>query len=365
MGALVFSRDNQTAWQYCEQSRALFEELDDYWWTAETLLRLGDIIFALGDYAQQQAYIERALDLYKKAGNERGIAVALSLLGDSNNSQGRPEAALRLGLESLAVFRALDDPMGIGLCLRRIGHAKVHLGKLEEARQDTLQSASLFAEIGARRDESIAYIALAWVDMVEGNYARARTYAQKALDIVQHLGDQVLTALSLSILGSVILNGGAHQEALPLLREAVAISEQTVGSSDLAHEYAALGLAEWQAGLGKLARMHCFKGLRLAVQYTPWWEGLRVLSVCTLILADGENPQRAVELFSMLCSDPYFTYNAWFEDEIGKPMRTVMETLPADVVASALDRGKQLDLWETATVLLDELRILGWDEEVA
>jgi hypothetical protein len=53
--------------------------------------------------------------------------------------------------------------------------------------------------------------------------------------------------------------------------------------------------------------------------------------------------------------------SALLKDGIGKQVAALTADLPAEMVAAAFERGRSLDLWETAAEILDELGELGWE----
>ncbi len=60
---------------------------------------------------------------------------------------------------------------------------------------------------------------------------------------------------------------------------------------------------------------------------------------------------------------PFVGNSQLFADIAGKPMAAVADTLPPEVVVAAQARGRQLDWWETAETLLEELGKLGWSPQ--
>ena len=77
-----------------------------------------------------------------------------------------------------------------------------------------------------------------------------------------------------------------------------------------------------------------------------------------MVLAEEEDPglkERAVELYALASHHPFVAKAQLFEDIAGKYIVVATETLPPDVIAAAQERGLELDWWETAEALLNEL----------
>jgi hypothetical protein len=82
---------------------------------------------------------------------------------------------------------------------------------------------------------------------------------------------------------------------------------------------------------------------------------LQSLPAMALLLADGGEVERAVELYALALRSPYAANSRWFEDVTGKQIKAFSEMLPPEVVAAAQERGRVRDLEATVRELLDEL----------
>jgi hypothetical protein len=121
-----------------------------------------------------------------------------------------------------------------------------------------------------------------------------------------------------------------------------------------------LGLAQWNNGQGRQARAHAYESLRLAAQVVDPWSLLTSISTAVAILADGEDPERAIELHSMLMQDPLCAASRWYEDGVRPHVAAAIEKLPDEAVELALSRGISLDQQAEAQKLVNEVFELGW-----
>jgi predicted ATPase/transcriptional regulator with XRE-family HTH domain len=361
MGAAAAARDTESAESHYRRSLAFFEELGEQWYVAETLLGLGHIYLTQGNFAGQREAVQKALDTYRALGNVRGTAAALSMLADIDSYRGRPLSGLELGFEALATFRSLGDPAGIATCLSRIGMTYMSLGDVINARQVVNESLTLFEEMGSRRDQVIAHAFLCAIELMAGNYWQSHANAERSVAIATSLDDRFVLGVAVGFLGWAQLYIGNLSGALKTLREAVIITKQTGATMDSVRWYSQLALAQWKNGQGQQARSHCHLALHLAVQVVDAWSLLTSISSTLAILADGEDPVRAVELYSMLVQDSLCTASRWFEDGIKPHVTTAMNGLSDQVVDAALVRGRGFDLRKEAVRLADEISKLGWD----
>ena len=79
------------------------------------------------------------------------------------------------------------------------------------------------------------------------------------------------------------------------------------------------------------------------------------LSGIALLLADGGQEERAVEVYTLAARTPFVANSRWFEDIAGREIAAAALALPPEVAAAAEARGRVRDLWATVEELLVEL----------
>ena len=206
----------------------------------------------------------------------------------------------------------------------------------------------------------IAYSFLCAIELMAGDYRQAQANAERAVAIATALDDLFVLGVAVGFLGWAQHYTGDLTTALKTLREAVTITAQTGATMDQIRWYSQLGLAQWKNGQGRQARGHCYQSLNLSVQVADPWSLLTAISSTLAILAGGEDPVRAVELYSMLMQDSLCAASRWFADGIEPYVTGAIHELPDEVVAAALKRGEGYDQLEEATKLLGEVTELGW-----
>ena len=125
------------------------------------------------DRAPQE--LQRARDEAREAGDRRIEAWAVWGLSDIGVASGDWEGAARYGEESLALFRDLNDPFGIGwaLFMTASSDARQPRGDRPLARSRFREAIRLFAEFGDLTALAMHGRALARLEAAEGNYDRA------------------------------------------------------------------------------------------------------------------------------------------------------------------------------------------------
>ncbi len=365
LGMQETSHAVKAAQAHFQSSLAHFEALNEEWYQAKALLGLAHLCLTQGDFEGQRLYVQRALDIYRRLGNMRGVASALSMLADIDNYRRQPMGALDLGYEALSTFRMLNDPLGIATCLSRIGLSYINLGDVMNAREAVRESATLFQEVGSRRDLVIANAYLCAIELMAGNYQQADARARQASALAAELGDQFMVGVALSFLGFTQFCLEQRSDALKTLREAISVARRTGATMELARSQALLGLTQWRNGQGQQARAHCAESLRLAVEVGDPWSLLLSIGSSLVILATGDAPERALSLYSMLKNDPLCTTSRWFEDFIGAAVFNATSDLPIERIHAAAAEGSTMSQAEEAVLLLGEVAGLGWDPHLS
>jgi tetratricopeptide (TPR) repeat protein len=133
--------------------------------------------------------------------------------------------ALAAGERALACYRELADPRGIALAVTAVGQAQVCLGQISEGETLTAQAVQTARTLGAQKSLSIATEYLAFARHFVGDLPGARQRYGEALEGALSVGAERLaanTALSLAELefqcGDAATALRLVDEALPLLR---------------------------------------------------------------------------------------------------------------------------------------------------
>jgi transcriptional regulator with AAA-type ATPase domain/tetratricopeptide (TPR) repeat protein len=173
-----------------DASAALFREKGDAreFTVAEAGRAAVDV--ATGDLARARAALERARDLHADRGNTRSLAETLLRVSDLHLASGEADAAERIAVEALGLYRLLQDTEGESRSRVRRVHALVTLRRFTEAVREGRRAARSSA--GSRGDlAAFALLALGRallrVDRGEAGqvFERARDVAQGRPGYVQ------------------------------------------------------------------------------------------------------------------------------------------------------------------------------------
>ena len=200
---------------------------------AKALGKVGWLAEEQGDYEQARTAYEESLAIYRKVGDQKGIADSLGNLGSVASLQGDHVRATTLLEESVALLRRSENERDIARVLTK-------LGILALSRNNHTRAATLFGEalylvrkVGDVRGMAVALNNLGSTMLSSGNSQRAMTMFEEALAKNREVGDARGVAASLLNLGLAALTRADNERAEELLRESLktlpeAEDEQTV-----------------------------------------------------------------------------------------------------------------------------------------
>jgi hypothetical protein len=188
-----------------------------------------------------------------------------------------------------------------------------------------------------------------------GQYERVRALGCEELARTRQMEAWAFVGLTLVWLAQVSVATGEYREGSQTLHEAIPLLRRAG-----ARDYVGRGLSTWAhaaRGLGQTDQAWECAGhaLRLGLECEAVYSLLLALSAITLLLADRDQVEWAVELYALASRYPIVANSCWFEDVAGRHLATVAAGLPDDVREQAQARGQARDLWATARELLEEL----------
>lgn len=135
---------------------------------------------------------------------------------------GRTEEARKFYIQSLELFRKVEDQKGEGLALHSLGILEMHTGGVTVAKDYLTRSLHVRREIGDRQGEAQALNSLGLLAL-EIDPPAAREYLAQSLDIRRQLGERRNEALTLRSLGILAKNIGDREAARQYYNESLNI----------------------------------------------------------------------------------------------------------------------------------------------
>ena len=222
---------------------------------------------------------ERALALYQAAGDRRGEAITLGLIGNCYKKFGDFPKALDFLNRALAMKRELGDRLEEGKTLSHLGLLYWEKGEYPAAIDNLTRSIAIGRELADRQLEGSALNNLSLVYDEMGDYRRSLEQYQKVLDLYRGTNFERGESDTLGNIGGVHLLLGQYREALRYYQQALAISErlkmkpsasQDLGNIALCH----LGLGQIQTAIDQFDRaLQLAREAGLAKEEADWLRG--------------------------------------------------------------------------------------------
>jgi predicted ATPase len=356
MSARVQFADLERARQLAERSLEYCRALGDRREMAGSLFALGRALRGQDDLVEAQRLFEKSLSLRRVLGDRQGMLGPLQWYSYTLANLGRIKEAERMAREAVAIAQQVGGPILVRWANYSLGFALRYAGRFAEARSLMEKSLASFREWGHRTAEAWGLWSLGLTAKHLGAYEKARVATEAALTRSQESGLRSQAANCAVELGRLALAEGAYGAAQEWLLQSIAIYHEARGMRWRASE-APAALAYVARGLGQSAQawQHLGAALRTAAELHAYNAVLHSLPAVALLLMDGGEVERAVELYALASRHPFVANSRWFEDVAGKHITAAAATLPPDAAAAAQERGRARDLWATVEELLAEL----------
>lgn len=294
--------DDETAWQWQEESLALYRAVDDQWGMAQALNALGNLRQGRGNYAEARPLYRESLEMRRQIGDRRGEALALHNLGNLTYALGEYEAATQLFRDSMVIKEELSDRRGIGYSLNNLGY--------------------------------IAYL--------QHDYEAAGRWLQECLAIMQEVGDRRGVGYALTNLGNVAFDLTHYEEARARYQDSLTIFQAINDRTGLAYSLEDLGNASLALGQTAEAKAYYHDALRtaLAIRAMPIAMGVLV-GIANVLLREGEAGEALALLVYVLQNE---TSPRPTRDQAEGLRQEIEGSLTAEAIAAAYERGKAMTL---------------------
>lgn len=190
---------------------------------ARVLSEAGYLAAIQADYKRGIALYEQALRMVRRADDKQENALILFNLSRLKNEIGCSDDAREYGLQSLELYKALNNIQGMANVLNMLGTVDFYTGHTQQGVEWYEQSLTLYRETGDNRGAANVLNNLGEIARMRGDYSRAAALYRESLEPCKQLGDRVGTAITLNNLGFMALNLGNHAEAQDLFAESLSL----------------------------------------------------------------------------------------------------------------------------------------------
>lgn len=196
---------------------------------ADTHFREGMAAFAkrtAAGYAEGIEKLTAASGQYRQAGNPRGEAQSLDLLGQCYNQIGEKHKFREAREQALPIWRELKDRKAEALGLNAIGTYHLMMGNSATAIDYFNQAISIYQELGERSDAAVAMNNIAVIYNSAAEYQKALDHFQQVLAVFRELGGKREETVLLRNIGNVFWVWGDRQASFEYYRQALELARE-------------------------------------------------------------------------------------------------------------------------------------------
>jgi tetratricopeptide (TPR) repeat protein len=240
---------------------ALLTELDDSIGLANLLLNRGVSAWRECRAADAIADVRASSELYERAGDVPGVAIADNNLAETLTSQFRLDEAELLLLRVRRLLRAANYPLGAIAATSGLSRIAAWRGQVTEALELQIEALTGFRELGADDYVVDSLVRLVEIHVIAGDARAALEAAKDAERALARLGDVPVTPAALARLTArALLLAGRDDDARDSFQKAFELAMADGFTYEIA--LASMGLARmdgdderYAAGLAQLAEL--------------------------------------------------------------------------------------------------------------
>jgi tetratricopeptide (TPR) repeat protein len=186
--------------------------------------RIARVHRSLGEYSLAETHLQKALELFRQAGDTRGLAAVEDDIGRVAFLRGDYAMALERHGRSLDLRRAIGDNRSIALSLHNLALVHQASGAHGEAVVRFSEALALRREIGDKPGvvQSLVAMAAAWRE--RGDVHRSFEVLTEALLLAREIGDRLEQATILTRMGEALLSLAREAESSDHLAQAIELA---------------------------------------------------------------------------------------------------------------------------------------------
>src|SRR5437763_6134093 len=189
---------------------------EDSWTLACALNAFGSVVLSQGDYAQAQQLYERAIALFKEAGDLWLYGELHLFLANVYWAQGDEARARTFLREGLAIHDQVGNAWVTGWFVSLFGKIALRQGDIPRARFLLEAGLKRHQQVGDQQGQALLYALLAQAVASERDYTLTRTLAAQSLELARAVGDTGPLILCLEELADVVAAQGEPEWATVL-----------------------------------------------------------------------------------------------------------------------------------------------------
>ncbi len=262
---------------------------------AKALNGVGTILHESGDLILARGFLEESLEIWREAGNKKGVGTVINNLCVVEGLLGNVETAKQLADESLILHKEVNDKRGIAVALHNM--AWIVRVKISLANQSALfeQALVLRKEIGDERGIAYEMANIAWIERFRGNYDKATQLVEQSLAILAKVGDKQISAWAIGIKADILRDHGHLDQAAAYVNECIESLDKAGNNFASTLARGILGAIAFRQGNFALARELLDVALTRIDRLSLAWGITEVLCYSALLAVNENDFERAMK----------------------------------------------------------------------
>jgi len=206
-----------------------------------------------GFASEGRDWSERVLVAHAGEGPSLARGTALTSAASMAMWQGDINSARTYADEGVAIWRRLEEPVGLAGSTMISGVVRVNRGEDAEAQSLLSESQAIFREAGVDYFTAITMVHLANASLGQGKFEAAADLLQEALSMARQIDEPWLTAFALNNQGEVARAQGHYEAARDYYESSESLLRELGETGDLARLVHTLGYIAQHEGQGEHA----------------------------------------------------------------------------------------------------------------
>ena len=231
-----------------QEALALWRQLGDREWEAETLYRIGWMYQDLGEYEKAIASLRAALPFFDEIGRIRERVVIRNRIGNCLYWRSQLEEAKKELEGALAIARDSGRATFEAGALVSLGHVHMSLGESQKAQDFYREGAARARDVGDTIERANALSGLGDLLVYQGKLREAQDALEQALQIHRDAGNGAQVRFILRRLANIDQRMDRRDNALRRLQEALELARQAEDRENEASILSSLGTVHLLGG---------------------------------------------------------------------------------------------------------------------
>lgn len=204
-----------------EEALRTLRELDDRHEEGVVLLRIGGLLWQIGNFSRSLVFYEQGLNVWRELGERLDEGNTLIEIGTAQGNLGNTNEALSYYNQALVIMRALGNRRQEGDALMGVGVSYLAWGEMQKALECFNDCLALSRQLGNRGGEIGALHSIGRAYWYLGEPQKALEYYTPVLEFRRATGDRRAEGVMLRLIGDCYSSMGDQRQALQYYEQAL------------------------------------------------------------------------------------------------------------------------------------------------